>query len=57
MSLPSLPADWHLAHRVLATEQGPLAEGVLDATFERTETGALDEIPPAEVWPELARGL
>lgn len=68
MSPPALPLppDWIQAHpglsilrmaAMLATEDGALDDEVLDAMFEQMETGALAATPPAQAWPELARGL
>ncbi len=42
---------------LLAEEDGDLDEDALDAMFEQVEVGELVDTAPAEMWPELARGL
>lgn len=41
----------------LMGEGGEADEDTLDLMFERMEVGALDTLAPAEMWPEIARGL
>ena len=41
----------------LLAEGGAADEDTLDLLFERMEAGALDGLDPADMWPELARGL
>ncbi len=40
-----------------AEARGDFDEESLDSMFELMEAGALEEIPPADMWPELKRGL
>jgi tRNA nucleotidyltransferase (CCA-adding enzyme) len=42
---------------LFAEGQGDLDEESLDAMFELMEAGVLEETPPADMWPELVRGL
>jgi len=42
---------------LLAEEDGDLDEDALDAMFEQVEVGELVDTAPAEMWPELVRGL
>ena len=42
---------------LFADEQGDLDEESLDAMFELMEAGVLEETSPADMWPELVRGL
>lgn len=41
----------------LAMAEGALNEAPLDAVFDQSERAALASVSPAEIWPELARGL
>jgi tRNA nucleotidyltransferase (CCA-adding enzyme) len=40
-----------------AEARGDFDEESLDSMFELMEAGVLEEIPPADMWPELMRGL
>lgn len=40
-----------------AEPAGALDDDTLDLMFERVETGALEALPPHQVWPEVQRGL
>lgn len=42
---------------LFAEGQGGLDEESLDAMYVLMEAGVLEDTPPAEIWPELARGL
>jgi tRNA nucleotidyltransferase (CCA-adding enzyme) len=42
---------------LLAEGDGELDEEALDAMFEQVEAGELVDTAPAEMWPELVRGL
>jgi tRNA nucleotidyltransferase (CCA-adding enzyme) len=42
---------------LLAEADGTLDEDTLDTMFERIEAGVLLDTAPADIWPELARGL
>jgi tRNA nucleotidyltransferase (CCA-adding enzyme) len=63
---PSLPSDLvqlqpglgilRLA-ALFAEVRGEFDEESLDSMFELMEAGALEATPPAEMWPELVRGL
>jgi tRNA nucleotidyltransferase (CCA-adding enzyme) len=62
----SFPADWVQTHpglgvlrlaALFAEEDGELDEDALDAMFEQVEAGELVDTAPAEMWPELVRGL
>jgi tRNA nucleotidyltransferase (CCA-adding enzyme) len=64
--LPSFPqvfAQFHpglslLRHVALLAESDSAPESdELDLLFEQTDAGFLLDTPPAEIWPELARGL
>jgi tRNA nucleotidyltransferase (CCA-adding enzyme) len=42
---------------LFAEARGDFDEESLDSMFELMEAGVLEETPPAEMWPELMRGL
>ena len=52
--LGSASCVWRL---LLAEADGELDEDALDAMFEQVEAGELVDTAPAEMWPELVRGL
>src|SRR5262245_39433673 len=61
--LPSDLVKLHPGHGILrlaalsAEGQGDLDEESLDSMFVLMEAGVLEDTPPADMWPELARGL
>ncbi|MGR7997328.1 MULTISPECIES: tRNA nucleotidyltransferase [unclassified Xanthobacter] len=62
---PLLPPDLVQVHpglgilrlAALLAEGGAADDDTLDLMFEQMEIGAFDGLAPAEMWPELARGL
>lgn len=46
-----------LRFAALLSDGAEADDDTLDAMFEQMEIGALDRLPPAEIWQELARGL
>ena len=63
--LPRFPEDFVQSHpglgilrlAALIAEDGAIDEDTLDLMFEQMESDAFASTPPAEMWPELARGL
>lgn len=62
---PSFPSELVQMHpglgllrfAALLSDGAEADDDTLDAMFEQMETGALDRLPPADVWQELVRGL